>query len=323
MKAIVHPAYGSPDVLKYQEVERPAPGPGDVLVRVRAAGVSRNVWHFMTGKPYLMRLFGVGFRTPKTRILGTELAGEVEAVGSGVTRFHPGDQVFGVGKSAYAEYALAKQDKLALKPAAVTFEQAASVPVSAVTALKALRDVGKVRPGQKVLVIGAGGGVGMFSVQLAKEFGAEVTGVCSTGKMDLVRRLGADDVIDYTHEDFADGKRRFDLILDTAGNRTLAHLRRALTPRGTVVFVGGEGGGQILGGMHNLVGRLLLGTFLSQKLRGVFAVENREDLQTLAECMEAGTIAPVVGKTYPLAETAEAIRDLEAARTAGRVVITV
>lgn len=322
MKAIVQPAYGSPDVLEYREVGRPHVGPGEVLVRVRAAGVSRNVWHFMTGLPYLARLF-MGLRTPRARILGVELAGEVEAVGSGVTRFHPGDQVFGVGKGAYAEYALAKQDKLVLKPAAVTFEQAASVPISAVTALKALRDVGKVRPGQKVLVIGAGGGVGMFAVQLAKEFGAEVTGVCSTSKADLVRGLGADEVVDYTREDFADGKRHFDLILDAAGNRSLAHLRRALTPKGTIVFVGGEEGGKVLGGMQNLLGRMLLGMFLSQNLRGLFAVESREALQTLAEYLEAGTIAPVVGKTYPLAETAEAIRDLEAARTSGRVVITV
>ncbi|MGH2766314.1 MAG: NAD(P)-dependent alcohol dehydrogenase, partial [Actinomycetota bacterium] len=248
MKAIVQDTYGSSDVLQLRDIDKPVVEDADLLVRVHAAGVDPGVWHLMTGLPYLVRIMGYGLRTPKTRVRGRDVAGSVEEVGRNVTQFQPGDQVFGICEGSFAEYATAREDKVLPKPANLTFEQAAAVPISAITALQALRDKGQVQPGQRVLVIGAAGGVGTFAVQLAKAFGAEVTGVCSTTKADLVRSIGADDVIDYTRDDFADGARRYDLILDTAGRRSLSHLRRALTPRGTLVIIGGEGGGRWLGG---------------------------------------------------------------------------
>ncbi len=242
MQAIVQHAYGPPDVLRLEDVEPPVIGDDEVLVRVHAAGVDPGVWHLMTGLPYLVRVMGYGLRAPKTRVRGTDVAGRIDAVGEKVTQVRVGDEVFGVCEGSFAEFARAKADKVAPKPASLSFEQAAAVPVSGLTALQGLRDQGEVQPGQQVLIVGASGGVGTFAVQLATAFGAEVTGVCSTGKVDLVRSIGASHVIDYTRDDFARPGRRYDVILDTGGNRPLRDLRRALAPRGTLVIVGGEGG---------------------------------------------------------------------------------
>src|SRR3712207_3544969 len=236
MKAIVRETYGSPDVLELRDIDKPEIADEEVLVRVHAAGVDRGVWHVMAGLPYPIRIAGYGFRAPKNPVIGSDVAGVVEAVGKDVSRFQPGDEVFGIGKGTFAEYVCAREDKLAPKPANLTFEQSAVVAVSGLTALQALRDHGKVRPGQEVLVIGASGGVGTYAVQIAKAFGAHVTGVCSTTKADLVRSIGADHVIDYTREDFAEGDQRYDLILDIGGNSSLSRLRRALTPKGALVI---------------------------------------------------------------------------------------
>ena len=323
MKAIVQDRYGSADVLEFSDIAQPVAQEGEVLIRVHAAGVDPGVWHLMTGLPYMIRL-GYGLRRPKTRVRGRDVAGRVEAVGRNVTQFKPGDEVFGICEGSFAEYASAREDKVALKPVNLTFEQAAAVPISATTALQALRDKGRVQPGQKVLVIGAAGGVGAFAVQLAKAFGADVTGVCSTTKMDLVRSIGADDVIDYTREDFADARRRYDLIIDTAGNRSLSHLRRALTQRGTLVLVGGEGGGRWLGGFDRQVFRApLLSLVASQKLLMLVSPEHQEDLQFLKELIEAGKVSPVIDRTYPLSEAPQAIRYLAEGHPRGKVVVTV
>jgi NADPH:quinone reductase-like Zn-dependent oxidoreductase len=322
VKAIVQDVYGSPDVLQLRDIDRPAVEDDDVLVRVHAAGVDQSVWHLMTGLPYLVRL-GFGLRGPRSRVRGFAVAGRVEAVGAKVTQLGPGDQVFGVCDGSFAEYACGRQDKLAVKPANLTFEQAAAVPISAVTALQALRDKGRVQPGQKVLIIGAGGGVGTFAVQLARTFGAEVTGVCSTAKQDLVRSIGADDVIDYTREDFTERSGRYDLILDIAGHRPLSRLRRALTPRGALVIVGGEGGGRWFGGMGRTLGAVMLSPFVRQKLRGMISLERKQDLEFLTGLIEAGKLMPVVDRTYPLSEAPEAIRYLEKGHVRGKIVITV
>ena len=324
MKAVVQDTYGSPDVLELRDVDKPVPKPDEVLVRVHAAGVDPGVWHLMTGLPYLVRVMGFGLRTPKVRIRGGDVAGRVEAVGANVTRFRPGEEVFGIGDGSFAEHVRARPDKLAPKPANLTFEQAAAVPTSALTALQALRDKGGVQLGQTVLIIGAGGGVGSFAVQLAKAFGAEVTGVCSTTKLDLVRSIGADHVIDYTREDFTDGARHWDLIVDTAGRRSLAQLRRALTRRGTLVIVGGEGGGRWLGGFDRLILRApILSAFVRQRLRPLISKERSEDLLVLKELIEAGKLTPVIDRTYPLSEAPDAIRHLEAGHARGKIVIKV
>jgi NADPH:quinone reductase-like Zn-dependent oxidoreductase len=324
MKAIVQDTYGAADVLELREIDQPVPKDDEVLVRVRAAGVDAGVWHLMTGLPYLVRLFGFGLRSPKTRVRGRDVAGRVEAVGKEVTQFRPGDEVFGICEGSFAEYACARENKAVPKPATLTFEQAGTVPISALTALQGLRDKGQVQPGQKVLIIGAAGGVGSFAVQLAKAFGAEVTGVCSTTKADLVRSIGADDVIDYNRDDFADGARHWDLILDTAGRRTLSQLRRALTPRGTLVIVGGEGGGRWLGGFDRQILRApMLSLFVGQKLRSLVSKERKEDLQVLRELIEAGKVTPVIDRTYPLSEVPEAIRYWGQGHARGKVVITV
>jgi NADPH:quinone reductase-like Zn-dependent oxidoreductase len=323
MKAIVQDIYGSTDVLQLRDIDKPAVGDDDVLVRVHAAGVDQGVWHLMTGLPYLVRVMGYGVRAPKTRVRGTELAGRVEAVGASVTRFQPGDEVFGTCDGSFAEYACARADKLAPKPAKLSFEQAAAVPVSACTALQGLRDKANVAAGQRVLVIGAAGGVGTFAVQLAKAFGADVTGVCSTTKTDLVRSIGADRAIDYTREDFADGPLRYDVILDMAGNRSLSHLRRALTPRGTLVIVGGEGGGRWTGGFERQILRApLLSLLVGQKLRPLVSTERSEDLQFLGELIDAGTVRPVVDRTFPLSQARDAIRHMREGHPGGKVVIT-
>jgi len=323
MKAIVQDTYGSPDVLQLREIDKPVVGDDEVLVRVHAAGVDQGVWHLMAGLPYLVRIAGVGLRRPETRVRGMDVAGRVEAVGESVTRFRPGDEVFGRCDGSFAEYACARADRLAPKPANLSFEQAAAVPTSGYAALQAVRDQGKVRPGQRVLIIGAGGGVGTFAVQLAKAFGAEVTGVCSTTKVELVRSIGADRVIDYTREDFAGGRNRYDVILDIAGNRSLSHLRRALAPEGTLVIVGGEGGGRWLGGTDRQLRALMLSRFASQKLRTWVSTERQEDLQVLHEFLEAGQVTPVVDRTFPLSEVPEAIRYMRKGHARGKVVITV
>jgi NADPH:quinone reductase-like Zn-dependent oxidoreductase len=321
MKAIIQDQYGSADVLQLRDIDKPEVGPDDVLVRVHAAGAHIGDWHLMSGEPYLMRIIGFGFRGPKARVRGMDVAGVVEAVGENVTRFQAGDEVFGTCDGAFAEYALAREEMLALKPANLTFEQAGAVPTSAFTALQALR-TGGIQSGQKVLIVGASGGVGMFAVQIAKSFGAEVTGVASTPKLDAVRALGADHVIDYTKEDFTRGGPRYDLMLDMGGNRSLSQLRRALTPRGTLVLVGGEGGDRWIGIGRSLQA-LLVSPFVSHNLRPVSSKPNQADLQTLKQLVEAGKIAPVIDKTYPLSEVPDAIRYLREGRARGKLVISV
>lgn len=323
MKAIVQDTYGSADVLELRDIDRPEIGDEEVLVRVHAAGVDRGVWHMMTGLPYPIRLAGYGLRAPKTPVPGMDVSGVVEAVGNGVTRLQIGDEVFGIGKGAFAEYARAPENKLVPKAANLTFEQAAAVAISGLTALQGLRDHGRVEAGEKVLVIGASGGVGTYAVQLASVFGAEVTAVCSTTKVDMVRSLGANHVIDYTRDDFADGEERYDVILDIGGNPSLSRLRRALAPKGTLVIVGGETGGRWLGGTDRQLRALLLSRFVDQKLTTFISDENREDLIVLKELIDAGEITPVIDRTYPLADAPQAIRYLEQGHARGKVVITV
>ena len=323
MRAIIHETYGSADVLRLEDVDRPEIADDEVLVRVHAAGVDRGTWHVLTGLPYPIRLAGYGLRAPKNPVLGMDLAGVVEAVGSGVSRFGPGDEVFGLGKGSYAEYAPALERKLAPKPATLGFEQAAVVAASGLPALQGLRDHGRLRPGQSALIIGASGGVGTYAVQLAKAFGAEVTGVCSTAKVDMVRSIGADHVIDYTRADFAQGERRYDMILDIGGNASLSRLRRALAPTGTLVIAGGETGGRWLGGTDRQLRALVLSRFVSQRLGTFISRENHEDLIALKELIEAGRVTPVIDRSYPLSEVPEAIRHLEQGRARGKVVITV
>lgn len=324
MKAIVQDRYGSADVLELRDVDKPLVKAGEVLVRVHAAGVDPGVWHLMTGMPYLIRVMGYGLRAPKYRVRGRALAGRVEAVDERVTQFRPGDEVFGTCEGSFADYASARADRLAPKPANLTFEQAATVPISAQTALQALRDTARVRPGQTVLIVGAAGGVGSFAVQLAKAFGAHVTGVSSTTKADLVRSIGADDVIDYTRDDFAAGTRRYDVILDNAGNRPLSQLRRALAPRGTLVIIGGEGGGPWIGLLKRIFQTLLLAPFVrGHKLRALTATERQADLQFLTELIEAGKVTPVIDRTYSLRDAPEAIRYLAQGHARGKVVIAV
>ncbi|MGH8926392.1 MAG: NAD(P)-dependent alcohol dehydrogenase [Acidimicrobiia bacterium] len=322
--AVVKDAYGSAtEVLRFIQTEIPAPDDDEVVVRVHAAGVDPSVWHLMTGSPYLIRLMGFGLRRPKVREVGSDLAGVVETIGRNVSQFRPGDAVFGVGQGSFAEYARARVDKLAPMPATLSFDQAASVPVSGITAVQGLRDAGKIEAGQKVLIIGAGGGVGTFAVQIASAWGAEVTGVASSSKADLVRSIGADSVIDYTKEDFADGERRYDLILDTAGRRPLSQLRRALTDRGTLVIVGGEGGGKWLGGTERQLGALILSPFVAHNLRAMFSTERQQDLLVLKDLIESGKVTPVLDRTYPLSETPAAIDHVKSGRAHGKVVITI
>ena len=327
MQAIVQDAYGTPEVLELRDIDRPVPSGNQVLVRVQAAGLDRGVWHVMTGLPYLIRVLvpTLGLRRPTVPVRGMDLAGRVQAAGSNVTRFRPGDAVFGwTDHGSYAEYASAPADHLAPKPANVTFEQAAAVPISGFAALQGLRDVGEVQPGQRVLIIGAAGGVGSFAVQLAKAFGAHVTGVASTTQVELVRSIGADEVVDYTRADVTDGTRHWDLILDCAGRRTLSQLRRALTPTGTLVIVGGEGGGRWLGGFDRNLRAVALSRLVGQRLRMLSSTPRQEDLQVLRELLEAGKVTPVIGRTYPLVEVPEAIRQMvEGHGGGGKSVITV
>lgn len=322
MRAIVQDSYGSADVLRLAQIPRPRIADNEVLVRVHAAGLDRGTWHLMTGKPYLLRL-GFGFRRPKDRVPGTDVAGTVSAVGPAVTGFAPGDEVFGFGKGAFAEYAVVREDKLARKPANLSFEQAAVVPVSASTALQGLCDVGRVQRGQKVLIIGASGGVGSFAVQLAKALGSDVTGVCSTAKLDFVRSLGADHVIDYTGTNFADGAHHYDLILDIAGNPGLSRLRKALTANGTAVITGGEDGGNFSGGMNRQFRALALSVLIRQRLTMFVGKVRSSDLQRLTGFIEAGTVTPGIDKTYPLDRMPEAMRYFDAGQVRGKVAITI
>jgi NADPH:quinone reductase-like Zn-dependent oxidoreductase len=323
MKAIVQDRYGEADVLEFGDVEQPAVGEHDVLIRVRAAGAGPDVWHIMTGKPYIARP-ALGFRGPKIRIRGWDVSGTVEAVGSAVTEFRPGDEVMGEAqRGSFAELTVAPADKLVRKPERLSFEQAAAVPISGTTAIQALRDKGHVQPGQSVLVIGAGGGVGTFTVQIAKAIGAKVTSVASTSKLDLVRSIGADDVIDYTREDFTDGSRTWDVIVDTAGRRPLRELRRALTPKGKLVIVGGDGGGPWTGGFFKgMLRGPVMSMFVGQKLGWISAKTTKEDLQALSELIEAGKVTPVVDRTYDLVEAADAVRYLAEGHPAGKIVVT-
>ena len=321
MRAIVHDTYGSADVLRLATIARPRIADDQVLVRVHAAGLDRGTWHLMAGRPYAIRL-GFGLRKPKNPVPGRDLAGTVEAIGSAVTGYAVGDEVFGVGEGSFAEYAAVRAAKLAPKPAELSFEQAAVVPISALTALQALRDAGQVRRGQKVLVIGASGGVGSYAVQMAKAFGAEVTGVASTAKLDLVRSLGADHVIDYTRDDFADGEHRYDLILDIAGNPTLSRLRRALAPNGTALMVGGEDGGRLTGGMDRQLRGMALSLFGGRRFRGFLNKERGRVLAQVAELIESGAVTPSLDRSYPLDRAPQAMRALEAGQVRGKVAIT-
>jgi NADPH:quinone reductase-like Zn-dependent oxidoreductase len=322
LKAITSHRYGPPDILRLEEVDQPVANDGEVLVRVRAASVNPRDWHFLRGLPYIVRPFGL--RRPKSGVLGSDVAGQVEAVGSNVTRFRPGDEVFAfVVSGAFAEYACVPEGVLGLRPANLTFEQAAAVPLAGLTALQGLRDQGRVRPGQQVLVIGAAGGVGTFAVQLAKAFGAEVTGVCSTGKADLVRSLGADHVVDYTREDVNGSGRRYDVIFQLAGTGSPSEYRRALTAKGTLVLSSGESSGRWIGPLDRVVKAALLSPFVSQRLGTFEAKASGHDLEVLKELIEAGTVTPVLDRTYPLIEVPEAIRYLEQGHARGKVVITV
>jgi len=324
MKAIVQDEYGeAADVLRLEEIEIPRIGDDEVLIRVQAAGVERGAWHLMAGLPYLVRFAGFGLRAPKNRVRGLDAAGIVEKVGDSVTRLRPGDEVFGIAESSFAEYACAREEKLLPKPANLSFEQAAVLPVSGITAVQAVRDHGKVQPGESVLVIGASGGVRTFAVQIAKAEGAEVTGVCSAAKADLVRGIGADHVIDYESQDFAEGGPRFDVILDIAGNASLARLRRAMTPKGRLVIIGGEAGGRWLGGTDRQLRAMMLSPFVSQKLGAFVSPEKREDLLALLELVESGSVVPVIDRSFALAETAAAIEHMQNGSVRGKVVIKV
>ena len=323
MRAIIQNRYGSADVLRLAQIERPQIAEDEILVEVRAAGLDRGTWHMMAGQPYLLRVLGFGFRAPKNQVPGLDVAGTVVAVGSAVTRFSTGDEVFGISRGSFAEYAAVRESKLSRKPANLTFEQAAVVPISAGTALQALTDVGKVAPGQRVLIIGASGGVGSYAVQLAKAFEAAVTGVCSTAKLDFVRSLGADHVIDYTRQDFADGPNRYDLILDIAGNASLSRLRSALTRAGTLVIVGGEEGGKWTGGFGRSLRAPLLSPFVRERLTMLASKERSSDQERLIPLIEADKVTPNIDRTYPLDGVPEAMRHLEAGDVRGKLAITI
>jgi NADPH:quinone reductase-like Zn-dependent oxidoreductase len=322
MRAVAQRAYGGPDVLEPGRIDRPTVAPDEVLVEVRAAGLDRGTWHLMSGLPHAVRPVS-GLRRPRNPVPGLDMAGVVVAVGDDVTRVRPGDEVFGIAQGSFAEYATAKEAKIARRPAGVSFEAAAVVPVSGLTALQAVRDQAAVQPGQRVLVLGASGGVGSYAVQIAKAFGAEVTGVASTAKLDLVRDLGADHVIDYTTDDPVDGSVRYDAILDIGGNRPLRSLRRALTPTGTLVIVGGEDGGRWIGGTDRQLRAMLWSPFVGQRLTTFISKETGDDLEPLREMIDAGTVVPAVDRSYPLDEVPDAMRHLIEGRTRGKIAITI
>jgi NADPH:quinone reductase-like Zn-dependent oxidoreductase len=321
MKVLTQDRYGTADVLELRDVERPSPGAGQVLVRVVAAGMDRGAWHFMAGEPYLMRLLGFGLRAPSVAVPGTNFAGVVEEVGQDVSAFAPGDEVYGATRGTFAEYAVASTTKVAPKPPQLSFEQAAVLPYPTFVAMQALRDHGDVRPGQGVLVVGASGAVGTITVQLAVAFGATVTGVCSGSHAELVRSLGAHEVIDYATEDFTDGSRRFDLIVDIGGRTSIADLRRALTERGTLVIIGGEGD-RWIGGIQRQAWATILSRFVPQKLTAFVVKERAEELLRMNELVAAGKVTPVVGQAFPLPDGAAAVAAFEKGRTDGRIVIS-
>jgi len=325
MKAIVQDVYGSADVLHLRDIDQPTPARGEVLVRVHAAGADPGVWHMMTGVPYLMRVIGFGLRRPKVPVRGLALAGVVAATGPGVTRLKIGTEVFGTCRTgSFAEYAVAREDRLVGKPSSLSFEQAAALPVSALTALQAVRDHAGVKPGQHVLITGAGGGIGTFAVQLVKDRGATVTAVCGPAKADLVRSIGADHVTDYTREEIDAGGPRYDVIIDIAGNRPLSLLRRALTPDGTLVVTGGDRYDRpVLTGMSRTLGAPLESMFTRQRLRAFIARESTADYQALAQLAESGSLRPVIDSTYPLASAAEAIRRIAGGHATGKGIIAI
>jgi NADPH:quinone reductase-like Zn-dependent oxidoreductase len=320
MKAIVYTRYGPPDVLQFKDVPTPAPADGEVLIKVRATSVNPLDWHFMRGEPWLLRLL-MGLRQPKDTRLGVDVAGQVEAVGKNITQFKPGDEVFGVGRGAWAEYACAREDQLALKPAGLSFEAAAAVPVAAITALQGLRDMGRIQPGCKVLIDGASGGVGTFAIQIAKSFGAEVTAVCSTSKVDTARAIGADHVIDYTREDFTRGAPRYDLILGANAYHSLFAYRRALGEDGVYVMAGGRA--TLSAMLLEPLLSMILSAMGRKKLRGFIAKLNKPDLMLLKGLLEEGKVAPVIDRSYPLSNMAEAVRYLEEGHARGKVVIPI
>src|SRR5438067_3235966 len=325
MKAIVYCDYGVAN-LKLAEIAKPTPTDNQILVKVHAASVNPLDWHFIEGTPYVMRAMGVGLRKPKDTRLGVDFAGTVEAVGKNVTQFKPGDEVFGGRDGAFAEYVCPRADRaVTLKPATITFEQAASVNIAGITALQALRDKGKVQPGQKVLINGASGGVGTFAVQIAKSLGADVTGVCSTRNVDLVQSLGADHVIDYTKEDFTKGAERYDVMLDNVGNRTLSECKSVLTPKGKYVLIGGGGASEqgLLGGLGKAVWAMLFSKFVNQQMGMMMADPSQKDLTILADMMQSGKLKPVIDRTYKLAEVPQAIQYLEQGHARGKVIIAV
>ena len=325
MKAAVYTRYGPPDVVHITDVEKPSPKDNEVLIKVRAASVNPLDWHFMRGTPYFLRIMA-GLRKPKVTRLGVDVAGQVEAVGRNVTQFKPGDEVFGACRGAFAEYTCTSESALVMKPDNVTFEQAASVPIAAFTALQGLRDKGHIQPGQKVLINGAAGGVGTFAVQIAKSFGADVTGVCSTRNVDMVRSIGADHVIDYTLEDFTKSgplyDQRYDLFFDCVGNHSLLACRRVLNPKGIYIAVGGPSGRWMIGPLTRAITALVLSRFVSQNLVMVLARPSKKDLSVMRELMKAGKVTPVIDKRYRLSEVPEAIRYLEEGHARGKVVIT-
>ena len=322
MKAIVQDTYGGPEVLRLEDVPDPVPGEGRVLVRVHAAGVDAGVRHLVSGDPLMVRL-ATGLRAPRQRIPGADLAGVVEAVGAGVTRIRVGDEVLGIGRGAYAELALAPEAKLVTKPAGVSFEQAAATPISGLTALQAVRDSGRVRAGQRVLVIGASGGVGSFAVQVAVALGATVTGMCSAGKAEFVRRLGAADVMDYRTEDVDAREPAFDVVIDTAGRRPLRTLARALAPDGRLVIVGGDGGGRVTGGFGRTFRAPMAAPFLRRSMTGLVSRERLDHLQDLNGLLESGAVVPAVDRAYPLADTAAALQAFADGSVRGKAVVTV
>ena len=320
MKAAVFTRYGPPDVVQITDVEKPVPKDDEVLIKVRAASVNAGDWHFMRGTPYLLRVM-VGLRKPKVTRLGMDVAGQVDAVGRNVTQFKPGDEVFGACRGAFAEYACTSESSLVTKPNNITFEQAGSVPVAALTALQGLRNKGQIQPGQKILINGAAGGVGTFAVQIAKWFGADVTGVCSTRNVEMVGSIGADRVVDYTREDFTKGTQRYDLIFDSVGNHSLSACRRVLNPKGIYIVNGGPNG-RWMGPLTRGIRARMLSPFVSQSLVMFLTRRSKEDLAVMHELMRAGKVTPVIDRSYTLSEVPEAIRYLEEGHARGKVVIT-
>jgi NADPH:quinone reductase-like Zn-dependent oxidoreductase len=323
MKAVVYRCYGSADVLQLEEIDKPIPEDNEVLVRVKAASVNPLDWHYMRGSPYIMRLLGSGLGSPQNPRMGVDFAGTVEAVGSLVTQFKPGDDVFGAGNGAFAEYVTIAEDRsIVLKPANMSFEQAAAVPIAAITALQGLRDKGQIQPGQKVLINGASGGVGTFAVQIAKSYGAEVTGVCSGRNAEMVRAIGADHVIDYKQEDYTENGQQYDLIIDMVGNHSLSENRKVMKPEGKFVIIGGAKGNW-LGPLMGVIKAMVYSPFVDQEFIMFIARLRKQDMSVLGELMKSGVITPVIDRSYPLSEVADAIRYSEEGHARGKIIITV